>query len=145
MRFSGEKVDGSGPIEREKVVLSALYSHAVRYPSPRRLPLGWAVGSAIIALFGLQITTGVLLSLFYDSNAENAFSSIVYIIQDINYGYMLKYLHLNIASAIFFLVYLHMFRSMYFMTYLNLPTVWYSGILLLLMTIVTAFLGYVLP
>jgi ubiquinol-cytochrome c reductase cytochrome b/c1 subunit len=102
---------------------SGFYSHAVRYPSPRRLPLGWAVGSAIVALFGLQIVTGVLLSLFYDSNAERAFSSVVYIIQDLNYGYALKYLHLNIASAIFLMIYIHMFRSMYFMTYLNLPTV----------------------
>jgi len=93
----------------------------------------------------VQVATGVLLAMYYVPSAASAFSNIVFIINDVNCGYIVKYLHLNGASGIFFLIYLHMFRALYYRSYIVLPKVWATGMVLFLLSIVTAFLGYVLP
>lgn len=127
-------------------MLSVLFTdHVTRYPSPKRLTTSWALGSVLIGLVALQIITGLLLAMFFRASADTAFSDIVYIVNDVNSGYLFKYLHLNGASFIFAFMYMHMLRSFRYYTYFNLPKVWYTGMVIFLLMIITAFLGYVLP
>lgn len=96
-------------------------------------------------MVALQVITGVLLACYYRPSGLTAFSDIVFIINDVNAGYVVKYLHLNGASAIFLFLYLHMFRGLFYKSYVMLPKVWLTGVILFLLMIITAFLGYVLP
>lgn len=127
------------------MLAALLADHALRYPSPKRLNISWAFGSVLVGLVGVQAASGVLLAMFFRPSSETAFSDVIYIINDVNSGFLFKYLHLNGASFIFAFMYLHMLRSARFYTYYNLPKVWYTGMMIFLLMIITAFLGYVLP
>jgi ubiquinol-cytochrome c reductase cytochrome b subunit len=120
-------------------------NHATIYPSPKYLNNNWSFGSTLGLLMGLQVVVGTILAMFYRPSGETAFNDIVYIVNDVNGGYILKYMHLNLASFIFLIMYLHMFRGIYYGSFLRLPGVWYSGMILFVLSIITAFLGYVLP
>jgi len=91
-----------------------------------------------------QSLVGVLLAMFYKPTAK-AFSEIIYLVNEITNGYLLKYLHLNGASLIFILLYLHTTKAIFYASFRTLGWVWVSGVALLLLSIVTAFLGYSLP
>lgn len=128
------------------MLISVIRDHVSRYPSPKPLSTFWAFGSMLLGAFAVQFMSGLVLTLFFSAGTSGgAFDNIIYIVNDVNYGYIFKYLHLNGASFIFFFMYIHMFRSIYYHTFFSLPNVWYTGMLLFLLTIVTAFLGYVLP
>jgi quinol-cytochrome oxidoreductase complex cytochrome b subunit len=92
----------------------------------------------------LQIVTGVLLAMHYTPQIDWAFSSIEHIMRDINYGWLIRYLHANGASLFFVITYIHIARGIYFRSYRK-TVLWYSGIVLFLLMMATAFLGYVLP
>ena len=92
----------------------------------------------------IQILTGIFLAMHYCADATLAFSSIVHILRDVNYGFVLKYLHANGASAFFICVYIHIARGLYYGSYLR-THLWFSGISIFLIMMLTAFIGYVLP
>jgi len=103
--------------------------------------MGFLLGITLV----LQIITGLVVSMIYNSDAKEAFTSIVKIIQDINMGWITRIIHINGASLFFILLYIHTARGIYFNSIRNQSRVWLSGVIILLAVIATAFLGYVLP
>jgi quinol-cytochrome oxidoreductase complex cytochrome b subunit len=84
--------------------------------------------------------------MFYVPNVENAFSSVQYIMRDVNYGWLIRYIHANGASFFFICVYIHIFRGLYYNSYITpRELLWNLGVTILIVMILTAFLGYVLP
>src|SRR5919205_4235502 len=97
-------------------------------------------------MLGVQIVTGVVLAMHYTPHVDFAFNSVETIMRDVNYGWLLRYLHANGASMFFLAAYIHMFRGMYYGSYKDPREVlWILGVILLLLMIVTGFMGYVLP
>ncbi len=131
---------------RKNIIISLLYSTAVKYPTPSNLTYAWNFGIfALIALF-LQIVTGIILVMHYTPHIDLAFISCEHIMRDVNYGWLLRYLHANGASVFFIVVYTHIFRGLIFGSYLFArELLWCSGVIILLCMIITAFLGYILP
>jgi len=94
----------------------------------------------------LQIITGIFLAMHYTPHIDYAFSSVEHIMRDVNYGWLIRYMHANGASFFFIVVYLHMFRGLYYGSYMTpREHLWMSGVLIFLAMMATAFLGYVLP
>lgn len=104
----------------------------------------WNIGSILGLCLLIQILTGVFLAIHYTSDTQIAFNSISHIIRDVNYGWLIRLLHSNGASLFFFIIYLHIGRALYFNSY-QLQITWTIGITIFLFSIITAFLGYVLP
>uniref|UniRef100_A0AAU6PCN9 Cytochrome b n=1 Tax=Euseius sacchari TaxID=3061191 RepID=A0AAU6PCN9_9ACAR len=113
-------------------------------PMPSNLYYWWNFGSLLGFCLVLQITTGLFLSMFYENNMSGSFDSISQIERNINLGWLLRSLHANGASLFFVLIYLHLGRGLYFKSFL-LTKVWMSGIILLFLLFMIAFIGYVLP
>nr|AOY39472.1 cytochrome b [Cerophytidae sp. BMNH 900085] len=114
------------------------------YPSPLNLNLFWNMGSILGISLMIQILSGIFLSLHYCPSTILAFESIIHIQRDVNYGWMMRYMHSNGASLFFFIMYIHVVRGMYYNSYWFKFT-WWIGVLILLISMATAFLGYVLP
>ncbi|MBS1584568.1 MAG: hypothetical protein JSS82_03305 [Bacteroidetes bacterium] len=102
---------------------SELRRHINKYPAPKYLNYSWGFGSSLGLTLALQIFTGILLALYYRPSAATAFSDVITIIFDVNHGYFVKYLHLNGASLIFLLMYLHLLRGVYYRSYVRAPYV----------------------
>ena len=113
-------------------------------PTPSNLSSWWNFGSCLGLLLGLQLLSGLFLAMHYSCDISLAFSSISHIMRDVSSGWLLRYLHANGATFIFFCLYAHVGRGLYYGSY-NLFTTWSLGVGLLLLTMGTAFLGYVLP
>ena len=116
------------------------------YPTPRNLTYWWNFGSLAGIILVLMILTGVVLAMDYQPNADLAFDSVERIMRDVNYGWLLRYLHMNGASMFFIVVYIHLFRGLYYGSY-KYPRelLWMLGVVILILMIATAFMGYVLP
>ena len=114
-------------------------------PSPTSISFLWNIGFLLGIVLTLQIITGLILSMIYTAQTESAFKVIVIIIRDINTGWITRIIHINGASLFFILLYIHTARGIYFSSPSNKPKVWISGVVILLLIIATAFLGYVLP
>jgi len=126
--------------------LSVLYNTAVTYPSPVNLTYLWNYGIYATVTLAVQILTGIILAMHYTPDINLAFTSIEHIMRDVNYGWLFRYLHANGASMFFIVVYVHTFRGLYYTSYIYpRQHLWMSGVLILLLMIVTAFMGYVLP
>ncbi len=126
-------------------VILLLKKSLLDLPSPSSISYMWNMGFLLGMTLGLQIVRGVVLSIIYSAQTDLAFTVILSIIQDINSGWVTRILHANGASLFFVLIYFHTARGIYFLSRGNKPKVWISGVLIILMTIATAFLGYVLP
>nr|YP_010409751.1 cytochrome b [Saguinus geoffroyi]URH14558.1 cytochrome b [Saguinus geoffroyi] len=113
-------------------------------PTPSNISSWWNFGSLLGTCLMIQITTGLLLAMHYTSDTATAFSSVAHITRDVNYGWMIRYLHANGASMFFICMFLHIGRGLYYGSFLFLKT-WGVGTILLLTTMATAFMGYVLP
>uniref|UniRef100_A0A0X8E988 Cytochrome b n=2 Tax=Pongo abelii TaxID=9601 RepID=A0A0X8E988_PONAB len=113
-------------------------------PTPSNISAWWNFGSLLGACLIIQITTGLFLAMHYSPDASTAFSSIAHITRDVNYGWMIRHLHANGASMFFICLFLHIGRGLYYGSFTHLET-WNIGIVLLFMTMMTAFMGYVLP
>nr|YP_001382245.1 cytochrome b [Calotes versicolor]BAF69016.1 cytochrome b [Calotes versicolor] len=113
-------------------------------PAPSNISLMWNFGSLLGLTLAMQIITGILLTMHYSAGITSAFNSLVHIARDVNFGWLLQNTHANGASAFFILIYLHIARGLFYGSYLYKKT-WFVGILLLLTTMTTAFMGYVLP
>nr|URH14493.1 cytochrome b [Cebus unicolor] len=113
-------------------------------PTPSNISSWWNFGSLLGTCLMIQITTGLFLAMHYTPDTSTAFSSVAHITRDINYGWMIRLLHANGASMFFVCLFLHTGRGLYYGSFLFLNT-WNIGTILLLMTMATAFMGYVLP
>ncbi len=123
-----------------------VYDSFVAYPVPRNLNNWYTFGAILSAILVLQIVTGVVLAMHYVASTDLAFNSIEHIMRDVNYGWLMRRLHANGASFFFVAVYIHMFRSMYYGSYKEPREVlWILGVILFILMIATAFMGYVLP
>jgi quinol-cytochrome oxidoreductase complex cytochrome b subunit len=126
--------------------LKLLYNTGIVYPAPASLNYFWNFGSLALICLVLQILTGIFLAMHYVPNADLAFLSVEHIMRDVNYGWLLRYAHANGASFFFLVVYIHVFRGLYYGSYLYpRHLLWIIGVIILLLMIVTAFMGYVLP
>ena len=116
------------------------------YPTPRNLNFWYSFGGILTFCLGVQIVTGIVLAMHYVPNSDLAFDSVENIMRDVNYGWLLRYLHMNGASMFFIAVYIHIFRGLYYGSY-KAPreVLWILGVLIFVLMIATAFLGYVLP
>ncbi len=116
------------------------------FPTPRNLNIWYAFGAILTVMLGIQILTGIVLAMHYVANAGLAFDSVEGIMRDINYGWLIRYMHANGASFFFIAVYIHMFRGLYYGSY-KAPreVLWILGVILYLLMVATAFFGYVLP
>lgn len=131
-------------IRKENAIISPINSMLVDLPSPSSISYLWNFGSLLGLCLVIQILTGIFLAMHYCADVSIAFSSVVHIMRNVNYGFLLKYLHANGASAFFICVYIHIARGLYYGSYLR-KHLWFSGISIFLIMMLTAFIGYVLP
>nr|YP_010963407.1 cytochrome b [Acropora cervicornis]UGV20680.1 cytochrome b [Acropora cervicornis]UGV20745.1 cytochrome b [Acropora cervicornis]UGV21148.1 cytochrome b [Acropora prolifera]WNL53694.1 cytochrome b [Acropora cervicornis] len=132
------------PLRKENPLLSPVNGLLVDLPSPSNISYLWNFGSLLGLCLAMQIVTGCFLSMHYCAEVGLAFASVGHIMRDVNYGFLLRYFHANGASLFFLCLYFHIGRSLYYGGYLKGP-VWRVGIVIFLLTMATAFLGYVLP
>ena len=103
--------------ERRLPIIGLMYESFVAYPTPRNLNYWWTFGGILSFMLGVQIITGVILAMHYTPESTMAFNSVEAIMRDVNYGWLLRYLHSNGASMFFIAVYIHMFRGLYYGSY----------------------------
>nr|YP_008815559.1 cytochrome b [Scleropages jardinii]AGY95393.1 cytochrome b [Scleropages jardinii]BAB19296.1 cytochrome b [Scleropages jardinii] len=123
-----------------KIVNDAL----IDLPAPSNISAWWNFGSLLGLCLVVQILTGLFLAMHYTADVSTAFSSVAHICRDVNYGWLIRNLHANGASLFFICIYLHVARGLYYGSYLYKET-WNIGVILLLLVMMTAFVGYVLP
>lgn len=134
-----------GWIEYRLPIFSFL-KHTAEYKTPRNLSYMWNFGSLAGISLVLQIITGILLAMHYSPTADHAFNSVENIMRNVNYGWLLRYLHAVGASTFFIVVYIHIFRGLYYGSYKSpRELLWFVGIIIFLSMMATAFMGYVLP
>lgn len=127
-------------------LVSIANNHLIDYPTPINIHYAWNFGFLSSICLVIQIITGILLAMHYTPHVDLAFTSLEHIMRDVNYGWLLRYIHANGASMFFIVVYIHIFRGLYFGSYTKpRHLVWVIGVIILLLMIVTAFIGYVLP
>nr|CBH40123.1 cytochrome b [Amphipholis squamata] len=132
------------PLRKRHPIVSILNSSLWDLPSPSNLSIWWNFGSLIGLCLGVQIITGIFLAMHFTADTEMAFSSVAHICRDVNYGWLLRNIHANGASLFFICIYFHIGRGLYYGSYVNNMT-WNIGVVLFLLSILTAFFGYVLP
>ena len=137
----GQWIDDRLPVGR--LVYNSL---GAGYPTPRNLNYMWNFGSVAGFFLVVQIVTGIILAMHYAANAAIAFDSVEHIMRDVNSGWMIRYAHANGASFFFIAIYLHIGRGLYYGSY-KAPRemVWLLGVVIYLLAMATAFMGYVLP
>nr|ARF05782.1 cytochrome b [Neoplecostomus microps] len=123
-----------------KIANSAL----IDLPAPSNISAWWNFGSLLLLCLMTQILTGLFLAMHYTSDISTAFSSVVHICRDVNYGWIIRNLHANGASFFFICLYFHIGRGLYYGSYMYKET-WNIGVILFLLVMMTAFVGYVLP
>ena len=123
-----------------------VYDSFVAYPVPRNLNGWYTFGAILMVMLVVQIITGVVLAMHYAASTVLAFDSVEHIMRDVNYGWLMRRIHANGASMFFVAVYIHIFRGMYYSSY-KAPreVLWILGVLIFLLMMATAFMGYVLP
>nr|AAK21937.1 cytochrome b [Pteronotus personatus]ANY64148.1 cytochrome b [Pteronotus personatus] len=131
-------------IRKTHPLLKIVNDSLVDLPVPSSVSSWWNFGSLLAACLAVQILTGLFLAMHYTSDTATAFNSVTHICRDVNYGWILRYLHANGASMFFICLYIHVGRGLYYGSYMYSET-WNIGILLLFAVMATAFMGYVLP
>jgi len=129
-----------------RLPLLTLAHHINDYPTPKNLNYWWTFGGILTFFLIIQIITGLVLAMHYVAHADLAFGSVEHIMRDVNYGWLIRYLHANGSSMFFLAVYIHIFRALFYGSY-KAPRemIWIIGMLIYLLMMVTAFMGYVLP
>lgn len=131
-------------IRKTHPLIKIVNSSFIDLPAPSNISSWWNFGSLLGICLIAQILTGLFLAIHYTSDTITAFSSVTHICRDVNYGWLIRYLHANGASIFFICLFLHVGRGLYYGSYIYLET-WNIGVLLLFAVIATAFIGYVLP
>lgn len=132
------------PLGKSNFLFKVVNNAVIDLPSPSSISGLWNFGSLLGLCLGLQLSTGILLSLHYFRRMDLAFESVSHIIRDVNSGWVIRIVHANGASIFFVALYIHIARGLYFSSF-SLSHTWIVGVSILLATIATAFLGYVLP
>nr|YP_003934268.1 cytochrome b [Dendropoma gregarium]ADI79379.1 cytochrome b [Dendropoma gregarium] len=133
-----------GSVRKTHPLMKLVNNALVDLPAPSNLSIWWNFGSLLGLLLGVQIVTGLLLAAHYTASVDHAFTSVIHILRDVNSGWILNGIHANGASMVFLCLYIHIGRGLYYGSYTNIES-WTTGVVLLLMMMGTAFLGYVLP
>jgi quinol-cytochrome oxidoreductase complex cytochrome b subunit len=132
----------------QRLPIGAFIDHSVgsKYPAPKNLNYFWNFGSLAGFMLVTMIATGIFLAMNYTPHVTMAFDSVERIMRDVNYGWLIRYMHANGASFFFIVVYIHIFRGLYYGSY-KAPreVVWWIGVIILIVMMATAFMGYVLP
>jgi ubiquinol-cytochrome c reductase cytochrome b/c1 subunit len=133
-------------LEARLPIVGLFHSSFVAYPTPRNLNYWWTFGGILTFVLGVQLVTGIILVMHYTPHEAYAFRSVEHIMRDVNYGWLLRYVHSNGASMFFVAVYIHIFRGLYYGSY-KAPreVLWILGVIIYLLMMATAFMGYVLP
>jgi len=133
-------------LDKRLPILRLTHDTMTTFPTPRNLNVWYTFGAILTFCLGVQIVSGIVLAMHYVPSADLAFNSVEKIMRDVNYGWLIRYLHANGASMFFLVVYLHMFRGLYYGSY-KAPreVLWILGMLIYLLMTATAFFGYVLP
>ena len=133
-------------IDHRLPFVAMLRHELYEYPTPRNLSYWWNFGSLAGIMLVVMIVTGIVLAMQYTPHADLAFDSVERIMRDVDYGWMLRYAHMNGASMFFAIVYIHLFRGLYYGSYKQpRELLWILGVIILILMIMTAFMGYVLP
>nr|YP_010958566.1 cytochrome b [Centrotypus laticornis]UXF57642.1 cytochrome b [Centrotypus laticornis] len=131
-------------IIKKNKLLNMMNKSVITLPTPLNLSAWWNFGSLLGLCLMTQLISGILLSMHYTPNIELAFSSVSHIMREVNYGWMIRTIHMNTASVFFMCMFMHIGRGVYYSSYKYSKT-WFSGIMIMMLTMATAFLGYVLP
>jgi len=130
----------------DRLPLLTLADHLKEYPTPKNLNYWWTFGGILTFCLMTQIITGIVLGMHYIAHVDLAFDSVEHIMRDVNYGWLIRYVHANGASMFFLAVYIHIFRSLYYGSYKSpREVIWIIGMIIYLLMMMTAFMGYVLP
>jgi len=132
------------PIRKTHPLAKIANNLLVDLPAPSNLSVWWNFGSLLGLCLAIQILTGLFLAIHYTPQIDQAFASVAHITRDVNYGWLLRNLHANGASLFFICLYLHTGRGIYYNSFIFIET-WNIGVILLILTMATAFIGYVLP
>ena len=140
----------SNPVARwidHRLPIFSFMNHELNeYPTPKNLSYWWNFGSLAGITLIIMIITGITLSMHYTAHVDHAFQSVERIMRDVNYGWLIRYIHMNGASFFFIVVYIHIFRGLYYGSYKTpRELLWILGVVILLLMMATAFMGYVLP
>ncbi len=133
-------------IDHRLPVFTFMHHELHEYPTPKNLNYWWNFGSLAGIVLVIMLVTGIVLAMHYTPHVDYAFQSVERIMRDVNYGWLIRYIHSNGASFFFIVVYIHIFRGMYYGSY-KAPRelLWILGVVILLLMMATAFMGYVLP
>nr|UXR11465.1 cytochrome b [Danaus genutia] len=132
------------PMKKTHPIYNIIYNSLINLPSPSNISSMWNFGSLLALCLGIQIITGLFLTMYYTANIEMAFNSVNYICRNVNYGWLIRTLHANGASFFFICIYIHIGRGIYYGSY-NFLYTWIMGVIILFVLMATAFMGYVLP
>ncbi len=127
-------------------VFSMMHHSTAGYPTPRNLNYWWNFGSLALTTLIVMVVSGIILAMQYTPHVDMAFDSVERIMRDVNYGWLIRYVHMNGASMFFIMVYIHIFRGFYYGSYKGPREIlWIIGVVIMLLMMGTAFMGYVLP
>ncbi len=130
----------------KKSIFAVLNNHLIDYPTPINLNYFYGFGSLAGIMLVIQILTGIFLAMHYTPHIDLAFNSVEHIMRDVNNGWLIRYTHANGASFFFIVVYIHIFRGLYYGSYITpREYLWCSGVIIFILMMATAFMGYVLP
>ena len=130
----------------KKAFLTVVNNHLIDYPTPVNLNYFYGFGSLAGIMLVIQILTGIFLAMHYTPHIDLAFNSVEHIMRDVNNGWLIRYIHANGASFFFIVVYVHIFRGLYYGSYITpRKALWCSGVIIFILMMATAFMGYVLP
>jgi ubiquinol-cytochrome c reductase cytochrome b subunit len=133
-------------IDYRMPIFSFMHHELHEYPTPKNLNYWWNFGSLAGIVLVVMIVTGIVLAMHYTAHVDHAFDSVERIMRDVNYGWLVRYIHMNGGSMFFIVVFIHIFRGLYYGSY-KAPRelLWILGVVILLLMMATAFMGYVLP
>ncbi|SDG70588.1 cytochrome b [Roseospirillum parvum] len=127
-------------------IFSLMDEHGIEYPTPKNLNYWWNFGSLAAFVLIVMVATGIFLAMHYVPHGDMAFASIERLMREVDYGWLLRYAHANGASMFFLVVYIHIFRGLYYGSYAKpRELLWIIGVVIMLAMMATAFMGYVLP
>ena len=127
-------------------IINVLNNHLIDYPTPVNINYFWNFGFMAGIFLGIQLITGIFLAMHYTPHIDLAFLSVEHIMRDVNSGWLIRYCHANGASMFFLLVYIHIARGLFYGSYQKPRSfVWIIGVVILILMMATAFMGYVLP
>ena len=130
----------------DRLPILTLANHLTEYPTPKNLNYWWTFGAILTFCLVTQIITGLILAMHYVAHADLAFSSVEHIMRNVNYGWLIRYVHANGASMFFLAVYIHIFRALYYGSYKSpREIIWILGMMIYILMMMAAFMGYVLP